>query len=128
MLLYCTYIEYLITFCWHSLPVHIVVGQVDDGVGVVRVVGGCGCRKAWGVGIEQGCGHGGPVRVHMHKPGCTHAWGPGVSMRAWARCVHAWRPSMRAWPGVSVQAWPGASVHAWPGDAPQPRQHAIKRV
>ena len=57
-LLYCTYIEYLITFCWHSLPVHIVVGRVDDGVSVVRVVGGRGCRKAWGVGIEQGRGHG----------------------------------------------------------------------
>ena len=31
---------------------------MDDGVGVVHVVGGCGCRKAWGVGIEQGRGHG----------------------------------------------------------------------
>ena len=70
MLLYCTYIEYLITFCWHSLPVHIVVGQVDDGVGVVRVVGGCGCRKAWGVGIEQGCGHGYGAQAGV--------WGMGV--------------------------------------------------
>ena len=39
-----------------------MVGRVDDSVGVVglvvKVVGGRGCRKAWGVGIEQGHGHG----------------------------------------------------------------------
>ena len=39
-----------------------MVGRVDDGVGVVglviKVVGGRGCRKARGVGIEQGRGHG----------------------------------------------------------------------
>ena len=39
-----------------------MVGRVDDGVGivglVVKVVGGRGCRKAQGVDIEQGCGHG----------------------------------------------------------------------
>ena len=46
MLLYRTYIEFQITFCWHSLSVHIVVGRVDDGIGVVGVVGGRGCCKA----------------------------------------------------------------------------------
>ena len=29
---------------------------MDDGVSIVGVVGGRGCRNAWGVGIEQGHG------------------------------------------------------------------------
>ena len=61
--------------------------------------------------------------MRMHRPGCTHAWRPsvrawpGASVQAWpGASVQAWPgASVQAWPGASVQAWPGASVHAWPG-------------
>ena len=60
-----------------------------------------------------------PSRACMHRPSarmhgdptCEWAWGPGVSMCAWARCVCAWRPSRCGGPVQACAHGPDACVH-----------------
>ena len=56
---------------------------MDDRVGIVGVVGGCGCHKAWGVGIEQGCGHGYKAQAGARAWACGREQGRVGGQKEW---------------------------------------------
>ena len=82
---------------------------MDDGVSIVGVVGGRRCRKAWGVGIEQGRGHGYEAQAGAWGVGvwagaraCRWAKGVGVSKGVWGGSVGVWGESMGMWARMSA--------------------------
>ena len=89
---------------------------MDDGVSVVGVVGGHGCRKAWGVGIEQGRRHGYGVQAEARGMGvwagarvCRWARGVGVSKGVWGGSVGVWGGIVGVW-GGSMGVWARTSA------------------
>ena len=89
---------------------------MDDGIGVVSVVGGRGCRKAWGIGIEQGRGHGygaqagaRGVGVWVGARACRWARGVGVSKGVWGGSMGVWGGIVGVW-GGSVGMWARTSA------------------